>query len=248
MALTDEQRAAWYDVENTWADDDDFFLGLASSAGHRRVLDLGCGTGRLTTALAAAGHIVTGVDPDAGALQAAARKPHGEKVGWLVGTSSALLQGAAFDLALMTGHVAQAIVGAEDWAETLADLHRVLVPGGRLAFDSRDPQARAWERWNPQDSRGETQLPDGARIQGWYEVTDVDESAAGGVTLVTFEDHGIFPDGAHEIATATLAFRTEQRLREDLTRVGFTVEHVFGGWHREPVGAGVGELVVVARR
>src|SRR5918997_1931019 len=129
VALSDEQRAAWYDVENSWAADDDFFLGLANAAARRRILDLGCGTGRLTTALAAAGHIVTGVDPDVGALESAARKPHGEKVGWLVGTSSALLRGAAFDLALMTGHVAQAIIGAEEWAETLADLHRVLVAG-----------------------------------------------------------------------------------------------------------------------
>lgn len=248
MALTDEQRAARYDVENTWAADDDFFLGLANAAGRRRVLDLGCGTGRLTTALAAAGHFVTGVDPDAGALVAAARKPHGEKVGWLVGTSSALLQGAAFDLALMTGHVAQAIVGAEDWAATLADLHRVLVPGGRVAFDSRDPKARAWERWNPQDSRGETQLPDGTRVEGWYEVKDVAENAVGGITVVTFEDHGVFPGGAHEVTTAELAFRGEALLRDDLNRAGFTVEHVYGGWHGEPVGAGVGELVVVARR
>jgi len=248
MALTDEQRAAWYDVENAWAADDDFFLGLANAASHRRVLDLGCGTGRLTTAIAAAGHVVTGVDPDAGALQAAARKPHGDKVGWLVGTSSALLQGAAFDLALMTGHVAQAIVDAQEWAETLADLHRVLVPGGRLSFDSRDPQARAWERWNPQDSRGETELPDGARLESWYEVTDVAESPDGGVTTVTFEDHGVLPGGGHEVASASLAFRTEDRLREDLARAGFTVEHIYGGWHREPVGEGVGELVVVARR
>jgi SAM-dependent methyltransferase len=248
MALSDEQRAAWYDAENTWGDDDGLFLELANATPHRRVLDLGCGTGRLTTALAAAGHIVTGVDPDKGALEAAARKPHGEKVGWLVGTSSALLQGAAFDLALMTGHVAQAIVGAEEWAETLADLHRVLVPGGTLAFDSRDPDAHAWKRWNPDDSRAQMELPDGSRVEGWYEVLDVAPSADGGLTIVTFDDHGVFPGGVHETTTASLAFRTERRLREDLTRAGFMVERVDGGWHREPVGAGVGELVVVARR
>jgi SAM-dependent methyltransferase len=242
MGLTDEQRAAWYDAENTWAADDDFFFALASSRPRQRILDLGCGTGRLTTALAAAGHQVTGVDPDAGALEAAARKPHGEKVGWLVGTSSVLLRQAVFDVALMTGHVAQSIVGAEDWAATLRDLHRVLVPGGVLAFDSRDPDARAWDRWNPRDSRGETVLPDGTRVEGWYEVTRVADG------IVTFDDHGVFPDGAHEVTTASLAFRSEQRLRDDLAMAGFVVEHVYGGWDGEPVGQGVGELVVVARR
>jgi SAM-dependent methyltransferase len=242
MGLTDEQRAAWYDAENTWAADDDFFLALANERPRRRVLDLGCGTGRLTTALAAAGHQVTGVDPDAGALEAAARKPHGEKVGWLVGTSSVLLQEAVFDLALMTGHVAQAIVGGEEWAATLTDLHRVLVPGGVLAFDSRDPHARAWERWNPQDSRGRTVLADGTQVEGWYEVTGVADG------IVTFEDHGVFPDGTHEVTTAQLAFRSHERLRADLAEAGFTVEHVYGGWEREPVGQGAGELVLVAHR
>lgn len=242
MGLTDEQRAAWYDAENTWAADDDFFLALANERPRRRILDLGCGTGRLTTALAAAGHQVTGVDPDVGALEAAARKPHSEKVGWLVGTSSVLLQDAVFDVALMTGHVAQAIVGAEEWAATLTDLHRVLAPGGVLAFDSRDPEARAWERWNPKESRDETVLADGTRVDGWYEVTRVADG------IVTFDEHGLFPDGTHEVTTASLAFRSEQRLRDDLARAGFVVERVHGGWHGEPVGRGVGELVVVARR
>jgi hypothetical protein len=142
----------------------------------------------------------------------------------------------------MTGHVAQAIVGGEEWAATLTDLHRVLVPGGVLAFDSRDPHARAWERWNPQDSRGRTVLADGTQVEGWYEVTGVADG------IVTFEDHGVFPDGTHEVTTAQLAFRSHERLRADLAEAGFAVEHVYGGWEREPVGQGVGELVVVARR
>jgi DNA-binding transcriptional ArsR family regulator len=37
--------AAWYDVMNQWGPSDDFYLGLVMSAG--RVLDVGCGTGRL---------------------------------------------------------------------------------------------------------------------------------------------------------------------------------------------------------
>lgn len=240
--LTDDLRATLYDAENLWAEDDDFFLALANERPASRVLDLGCGTGRLTTALAAAGHVVTGVDPDEGAVTAARLKPHAEDVDWVLGTSSALDSDATFDLVLMTAHVVQAIADPGEWRRTLADLHRVLVPGGRLAFDSRDPAARVWERWNPQESRGTTVLADGTQIEGWYEVT----AMADGV--VTLDEHAVLADGTHDVQTGELAFRDEDRLRADLRRAGFTVDHVFGGWHREPAGQGVGELVVVAHR
>ncbi|WP_425954761.1 class I SAM-dependent methyltransferase [Xylanimonas sp. McL0601] len=241
-ALGDDERAAWYDAENAWGPDDDFFLALANERPEQRVLDLGCGTGRLTLALARTGHLVTGVDPDAAALALARTKPGAEDVIWVEGTSSALGD-AELDIAFMTGHVAQAIVDPQDWTETLADLRRVLAPGGTLAFDTRDPAARAWERWNPVDSREAVTLGDGSQVVGWYDVTDVSQDG-----VVTFDDHRVLADGTEAVDEGRLAFRTEEQLRADLAGAGFTVDAVFGGWHHEAVGEGVGELVVVAHR
>ncbi len=40
----------------------------------------------------------------------------------------------------MTGHVAQVIADDETWHKTLAAIHRALRPGGRVAFESRNPK------------------------------------------------------------------------------------------------------------
>jgi len=250
--LSDDDRAALYDAQNVWAADDDFFLSLVGGREESRVLDLGCGTGRLTLALAAAGHRVTGIDPDDGAVAAARRKPGEDAVVWVVGTSEQIPPGAGFDTALMTAHVAQAITDEGMWRGTLEDLHAALVPGGLLAFDSRDPARRAWEQWTPERSRGTETLPDGTVVEVWHEVTGVDEVAPGGgpadAWLVHLTEHSLLPDGTHAVDAGELTFRSELRLREDLAGAGFVVEQVYGGWDRQAVGEGVGELVVLARR
>lgn len=229
-----------YDVLCPWSRDDDFFLAVVDECPGSRVLDLGCGTGRLTLALARAGHTVTGVDPAAASLAAARAKSGAGQVTWIEGTSSGLPT-AAFDVALMTSHVAQFLVGADEWAATLADLHRSLVPGGRLVFDTRDPRAREWQRWNRIDSLQAVTLADGSQVVNWTEVTAVEDGT------VSFAQAYRFPDGTERRATATMRFRTEREVRTSLRAAGFTIEHLYGGWDREPVGAGNGELLVLAR-
>ena len=237
----DLRLATIYDLENRWARDDDFFLAFANETPRARVLDLGCGTGRLTLALAAAGHTVTGVDPAPACLDLARAKPGADGVTWIEGTSRALPD-RAYDVAVLTSHVAQEIVADDEWAEILADLRRALVPGGRLAFDSRDPAARRWERWNPADSRRRLTLPDGITVDTWIELIQVRDN------LVTFRHHCVFPHGEELRSLGTLRFRTEAELRAALTDAGFTVQRVHGGWAGEPVGASDdGELIVVAR-
>ncbi|WP_446216820.1 class I SAM-dependent methyltransferase [Micromonospora sp. IBHARD004] len=237
----DGRLATIYDVECPWGRDDDFFVATVGETPAARVLDLGCGTGRLTLALAAAGHTVTGVDPDRASLAAARAKPGADRVTWIEGTSAAPPDGA-YDVAVLTSHVAQEIHAEEDWTRTLADLRRALAPGGRLVFDSRDPAARRWERWNPRDSRRRLALPDGTVVDAWTELTEVRDG------LVSFVHHYLLPGGDELHSPGTLRFRTEAELRAALVAAGFTVERIHGGWGREPVGASDdGELIVAAR-
>ena len=235
----DPRLVAVYDADFRWGRDDDFFLAVLNETPASRVLDLGCGTGRLTLAIAAAGHTVTGVDPAPASLEAARAKPGGGRVTWIEGTSQHAPT-ASFDTAVMTSHVAQFFVDDDEWASTLADLRRALVPGGRLVFDTRDPNARGWQRWNPTRSRHQVTLPDGKPVDTWTEVTAVVDGT------VSSAIHYLFPGGEALLSTATLRFRTEPELRLSLRDAGFDVMQIYGGWNREPVGAADGEFVVLA--
>jgi SAM-dependent methyltransferase len=236
----DLRLVAVYDAENVWGWDDDLFMSLLAERSAPRVLDFGCGTGRLAIAMAAASHEVTAVDPAGASLAAARSKPGAERVRWLQG-STEVLPAAAFDAALLTGHVAQLFVDDAEWAALLRSLRRSLDRRGRLIFDSRNPADRRWDRWNPVDSRRTIMLPDGGSVDAWTEVISV----AGGA--VSFVHHYVFADGDEVSSAATLRFRTERELRASLEAAGFDVDRIYGGWAREPVGLSEdGELVVVA--
>jgi hypothetical protein len=148
----------------------------------------------------------------------------------------------AFDVAVMTGHVSQFLLSEDDWASALRALWRALVRGGRLAFHAYDPEARIWERWNPRDSRRQVTIRDGTTVSIWTEVTGLCDDT------VSFSHHYHFPGGEELRSDSSLRFRSEQRLRQSVTTAGFAIERVHGGWRREPVGSGDGELIFVARR
>lgn len=177
----DPRLAAAYDDDNTWADDDELFLALVTARPGARVVDVGCGTGRLTTAIARAGHEVTGVDPNPAFLQIARAKPGGDAVAWIRGTSADPPAGR-FDVALLTSHVTQEAFHTDDaWAAALDDVRRTLVTGGVLAFDTRDPAARAWESW---PAVIHATMPDGSVLDITTTMTLVDDVAMFDGTVV----------------------------------------------------------------
>ena len=230
-----------YDIEGPWGRDDEYFLALVNETPSVRVLDLGCGTGRLAVRLAAAGHVVTGIDPSAASLSAARDKAGAERVTWVLGTAG-IAPRAAFDVAIMTGHVAQFLLTADEWTDALDALWRALVPGGRLAFHAYDPAGRVWERWNPTASRREVVLGDGSRVRIRTEVT------AETVDTISYTHHYRFSDGTELRSESSLRFWSEKRWRDSVTEAGFAIERMHGGWLGQPIGAGDGELIFVARR
>lgn len=184
----------------------------------RLVVELGAGTGKLTRALTAVAPRVLAVEPDARML--AVLREHG-----LDG-----VEGSAESIPLGEGAADAVVAGSSiHWFElelALPEIHRVLRPGGRLAFG-----------WNHRDARD----PGVARMQeliyaarkegtGWRSRDWPAEVTAGG--LFGDVEHELFPH-VHELPRAAL----EDHLLSYATLASLPDEN------REAVFAAVAELV-----
>lgn len=241
LHYVDSRLVALYDFENTRGADTDFYLSLAAELDARRILDLGCGTGLLAREMVAPGRQIIGVDPSPAMLAFARQQPGAEQIQWIEGDASALGTPEA-DLLVMTGNVAQIFLDDAEWLATLTAIHTALRPGGVLAFESRNPQDRGWERWNRAATFQRFDSPVG-RMETWLELVSV------GNGRVRFEGHNVFLEtGEVLVGSSELRFRTLEELTRSLTDSGFTVEHVYGDWNKGALLSTSRVMIFVARR
>ena len=214
------------------------YLAMAGEFGAARILDIGCGTGTLACLLAERGAQVVAVDPAAASLEVARRKPHAERVRWLLGDALSALPVPAVDLVTMTGNVAQVFLGDEEWDALLRAVRAVLVPGGRLVFETRDPSRRAWQHWTRPGTHRVLELPDEGRVEAWTDLLEVRPP------LVSFRQHiRIGADPVPLTSDSTLRFRTHEEVERSLTGAGLVLDDVRDAPDRPGL-----ELVFVARR
>jgi ubiquinone/menaquinone biosynthesis C-methylase UbiE len=235
---TDDDVAALYDVLNPWGPSDDFYLALVMGA--ESVLDVGCGTGALLHRARQAGHAgrLCGVDPAPAMLGVARRRTDIE---WVTATAASMAWDREFDLAIMASHTFQVLVDDDDLRASLTAIHRALSDGGRFAFETRNPLAREWESWNPNNAT-EVVDPSGRRVRISHEV----ESVVG--DIVTLTETTSDPNGVPlRVDRASLRFLDIDTLTRFLSEAGFEIEAQYGGWAGEPPGPESAEIVTVAR-
>ena len=228
--FAEPRLVALYDVLEGERDDLDAYLAITEEVGARSVVDIGCGTGTLACLLAARGLDVVGVDPAPASLEVARRKPHADRVRWVLG-GAAELPPMQVDLVTMTGNVAQVFLGDDDWAAALRAVHAALRPGGRFVFETRRPEREAWREWTPERTRTVVR-----GVETWQELTEVRDG------LVSFRTTFVFDDGVLT-SDSTLRFRTRAELDASLAAAGFAVDDV-----REAPDRPGREFVVLARR
>lgn len=240
---SDADAAALYDLLNPWDPErwpgDAFYAGLVMAAGS--VLDVGCGTGSMLHRSREQGHTgrLVGLDPDRAALTRARRRADFE---WVEGAAADARWEAEFDLATMTGHAFQFLLADDDVRASLSAIRTALRAGGRFAFETRHPQARSWEAWNPSNASDVTDTA-GRVLRVWHEV----EAVANDV--VTFTGTTAAPDGTVlRVDRASLRFLDVVTLDAFLGEAGFEIEARYGDWHCGPVTRTSQEIITIARR
>lgn len=215
----------------------DFLVDELGFAPGSRVLDVGCGTGRHSVALAARGFVMTGVDLSAGMLEQArlAAVEAGVEVTWVRADVAESVPQGPFDAALCLCEGAFGLLGASDSPDDhesriLRNINRALRPSSRLVLTASNGMALV-RRFTDQDVSA-----------GRFDPHTMVEA---------YELEYDTPRGRRKIPVREKAF-TPSELALLLRDAGFEVEHIWGGtagnWGRRKVQLDEIEIMVVARK
>jgi SAM-dependent methyltransferase len=235
MSYADIEDARLYDVQNPWGPGDEFYRSLVMAAGD--VLDVGCGTGTLLKRARRDGHRgrLVGLDPGAGMLAVAREEP---SIEWVTGVLRPGPYDGEFDLVTMTGHAFQELRTDDEVLATLRGMRAAIRPGARVAFETRNPGAKAWESWDGSSFEVTYQ---GATVTVRYEVRKVEGDL---VTFAEITEGGRWHD---QVDLATLRFLPRIELDRFLAEAGMQVETYYGDWDRGPLTEDSPEIICLAR-
>ncbi|KIC48196.1 class I SAM-dependent methyltransferase [Tateyamaria sp. ANG-S1] len=227
-----------YDALNSDRSDFDFYTARLPPP-PARILDISCGTGLFTLDLAHAGYDVTGIDPAPEMIAFARSKPEAHRVDWHIGRVSDLGAGRRFDAIVMTGHAFQYLLTDEDVAELFEAVAARLTRDGRFWFETRNPCARAWERWAPERAQPPIDLPGGGCVQVIQELTHVEGE------IVTFSERYTFSHGqASDQSRSQLRFMPADRIEALAHNAGLAVDEMLGNWDGSPVSRTSPEIIM----
>lgn len=261
LQMYDHVFAEFYDYHaHRGGDDIAFYVDLAQAAGGR-VLELGCGTGRVLLPVARAGVPITGVDRSPAMLAVCERKLSQETQP--LRKSVALVQddlcqfhlGASFSLVIVPFGPFQALLEVEQQLACLRLIHEHLEPGGRLVIDIQNPSLyplltdgddgpTGGSFDTAEGQSGEWSLQN-ASVDVWkqivYEELVYEVRGAGGET-----ERLVYPD--------VIRFYYRHELEHLLARTGFALTGLYGDFQyteydSESLDTGYpGDMIAVAAR
>jgi len=257
MSTTNLYRAATHlydlDPRPIFKDDIPFYLDLAATFGDP-ILELGCGTGRVSIELAAAGYEVWGIDLSQemltrleskinrreGSSNYRLRISHGDMTAFRVDCK--------FSLVIIPFRSIQALPDTQAMSRCLQCVADHLVPGGRLVIHLFRPQAKLDQSWvQPAQLDWEVVNPETGDMVKRYQIRRSIDVA--NQTLRVDQEYRV-ANAANEkqcfIQPLTISYLYEDQLRKLVDSNNFLVEEEFGYFDRRPLGEGP-EMVFILR-
>ncbi len=237
--FSDSRLVSIYNTVNPIDSYKSYYVELASELEISSIIDVGCGTGLLTSELSAAGHEMIGVEPSRPMLDLARAGANAEVIRWISGGVEQL-ESLQAEMVIMTGHVAQFFIDDLDWEAALSFIRASLGSRGYFAFESRNPGVEIFSGWPTSDSHRVFQDPIFGEIEWWYEMLEIGDGR------VRYENHYLLSETCDELVSLNeLRFRTLSELRHSLARAGFSLRSTFGDWNRSPFDDSSPEMIIV---
>jgi ubiquinone/menaquinone biosynthesis C-methylase UbiE len=250
--------AQTYDVAVAdWPGEMDFYRELAAEAhsNGQAVLEVACGTGRVTVRLAQGGGEVVGLDLSPAMLDVAREKSAGmSNIRWVQDDMRSFNLGETFGLVIIPGHSFQNILTADDQLACLESIHRHLVPGGLLVVHLDQPEV-SWLGDLTRDLGGVFEAKEqfvhpktGCLIRTLH-AWSYEPAMQAAVSHRIWEEVG--PDGqvVDRLDKGPIRLHVVFRFEMEhlLARAGFAVEAVYGDFYRQELQDVSSEMIWVAR-
>ncbi len=236
--------------------DVDFFLAATRSYGDP-VLELGCGTGRITLALARAGYRVTGLDLSERMLarcnekRAALSTEVRERVQLVQADMTRFDLSEKSRVVIIPFRPFQHLLETQQQIACLECAHRHLAPGGKLIVDffQTDPRRMHDPVFQQEsDAVQEFALRDGRRVKMRDRVVAFHRAEQrNDVEMIYYVTHA---DGRQErlVFAFTLRYFFRYEVEHLLARCGFRVAALYGDFDRSPLADTSPEMIFIAER
>ncbi|UHA72759.1 class I SAM-dependent methyltransferase [Paenibacillus sp. 481] len=249
--LEEYENPQLYDMENKGTEEVDFLRKWAQKIGitgtESFILDVACGTGRVTLPFVEAGYALIGIDIHEGMLEQAQRKtPNGAAVRWLQQDCTQLSVGEPVSLAYTVGHSFQHFLTNELQDRLLRGVRSAMTDEGIFIFDTRYPS--------------DEELLQPAEEAYWRTITDEQGRKCDVSTKMVYDQmtqiqHYVTIRRSYELdklveersATIDLRYTYPQEIERTLRNNGFELLHIYADWKETPLHQGAYDMIVVAR-
>lgn len=239
-----------YDKENNLVVEVPFLSKWASKS-NQFIIDLACGTGRVTLPLAKEGYKVIGVDLHTGMLERAKAKAAelNLEIEWLQQDCCNLDLKLKSNLIYMVGNSFQHFLSNHEQDQLLTSVNQHLVPEGIFIFNTRFPSAEELlqpnteEYWRTYTDKASGNTVDVYTISNYDSLKQIQHYK----TIRKIKNNLDEMVGQKE-TNINLRYTFPKELERLISQNGFEIIDIFQDWNEKPISNGSYGMVYVCRK